>query len=171
MGGSEVDALTTSNYRATSTARSVGCEGTMNPTYFSALAALVGALIGGLTSFANSWLTQHNQLRFTHREAVKAKREELYTEFVNEASRLYTDAYEHQKESVADLVKLYSLIARMRLASPQAVIVAAEQALYGIAKAYLGPNFTLRELLFEVHKGELQFLRDFGEACRQDLES
>ena len=64
-GGSEVDALTTSNYRATSTTRSVGCEGTMTPTYFSALAALAGAMIGGLTSFANSWLTQHNQLRFT----------------------------------------------------------------------------------------------------------
>ena len=71
----------------------------MNPTIFSALSALAGALIGGLTSFASSWLTQHNQLRFTHREAVKAKREELYTEFVNEASRLFADAYEQDRKS------------------------------------------------------------------------
>ena len=48
-------------------------EGDLNPAYISALAALAGALIGGLTSFATSWLTQRAQLRHAHREAESAE--------------------------------------------------------------------------------------------------
>src|SRR5262245_33047275 len=36
--------------------------GDLNPAYISALAALAGAIIGGLTSFTTSWLTQRTQL-------------------------------------------------------------------------------------------------------------
>jgi hypothetical protein len=68
------------------------------------LSALGGAAIGGLTSFGSSWLTQRAQLRFTHLEAIKAKREELYAEFVDEAARLYGDALGHQKDDAADEV-------------------------------------------------------------------
>ena len=35
----------------------------MDAAYVSAFAALGGALIGGLTSFATSWLTQQTQAR------------------------------------------------------------------------------------------------------------
>ena len=35
----------------------------MDPAYFSAFAALAGSTIGGLTSLATSWLTQHVQFR------------------------------------------------------------------------------------------------------------
>jgi hypothetical protein len=34
-------------------------------------------------------VTQRTQLRYSHHEAVKAKREPLYAEFVDEATRLY----------------------------------------------------------------------------------
>ena len=37
----------------------------LNPAYLSALAALAGAAIGGLTSFATSWLTRRTQLSHT----------------------------------------------------------------------------------------------------------
>ena len=80
----------------------------MDAAYISALSALGGATIGGLASFGSSWLTQRTQLRFSHHEAIKAKREALYAEFVDEASRLYGDALGHQKDDVADLVKIYS---------------------------------------------------------------
>ena len=90
----------------------------MDTAYISALSALGGATIGGLASFGSSWLTQRTQLRFAHHEAIKAKREALYAEFVDEATRLYGDALGHQKDDVADLVKLYALIGRIMLASP-----------------------------------------------------
>ena len=90
----------------------------MDTAYISALSALGGATIGGLASFGSSWLTQRTQLRFAHHEAIKAKREALYAEFIDEAARLYGDALGHQKDEVADLVKIYALIGRIRLVSP-----------------------------------------------------
>ena len=33
----------------------------MNPAYISALAALAGSVIGGLTTFAAAWVTQRQQ--------------------------------------------------------------------------------------------------------------
>ena len=99
----------------------------MDAAYISALSALGGATIGGLASFGSSWLTQRTQLRFAHHEAIKAKREALYTEFIDEASRLYGDALGHQKDEVADLVKIYALIGRIRLVSPRPVVTAAER--------------------------------------------
>jgi hypothetical protein len=97
-------------------------EGDMDAAYVSALSALGGATIGGLASFGSSWLTQRTQLRFAHHEAIKAKREALYAEFVDEASRLYGDALGHQKDEVADLVKIYALIGRIRLVAPRPVV-------------------------------------------------
>ena len=63
----------------------------MDAAFISALSALGGATIGGLASFGSSWLTQRTQLRFAHHEAIKAKREALYAEFIEEAARLYGD--------------------------------------------------------------------------------
>ena len=141
----------------------------MDTAYISALSALGGATIGGLASFGSSWLTQRTQLRFAHHEAIKAKREALYAEFVDEATRLYGDALGHQKDDVADLVKLYALIGRIMLASPRPVVTAAQRTLDTIIQAYLGPNRTLHEVLEDVHQGGFHFFTEFGEACRDDL--
>jgi hypothetical protein len=97
----------------------------VDTAYISALSALGGAAIGGLASFGSSWLTQRTQLRFSHHETIKAKREALYAEFVDEASRLYGDALGHQKDDAADLAKLFALLGRIRLASPRPVVTAA----------------------------------------------
>jgi hypothetical protein len=141
----------------------------LDTAYISALSALGGATIGGLASFGSSWLTQRTQLRFSHHEAIKAKREALYAEFIGEATRLYGDALGHQKDDPADLVKLYALIERIRLVSPRPVVTATEQILDKIIQAYLGPNRTLREVLEDVHPGGFHFFAEFGEACREDL--
>ena len=141
----------------------------MDTAYISAFSALGGAVIGGLTSFGSSWLTQRTQLRFSHDEAIKARREELYVEFVDEAARLYGDALGHQKDDAADLCKLFALLGRIRLVSPRPVVTAAERTFDTIIETYLGPNRTLHEVLDDVHEGGFHFLIEFGEACRQDL--
>ena len=141
----------------------------MDTAYISALSALGGAAIGGLTSFGSSWLTQRTQLRFTHHEAIKVKREALYAEFVDEASRLYGDALGRQRDDTAELVKLFALLGRIRLVSPRPVVTAAERTFDTIVEAYLGPNRTMHEVLDDVHRGGFNFLIEFGEACRQDL--
>ena len=144
-------------------------EGDVDTAYISAFSALGGAVIGGLTSFGSSWLTQRTQLRFSHDEAIKARREELYVEFVDEAARLYGDALGHQKDDAADLCKLFALIGRIRLVSPRPVVTAAERTFDTIIETYLGPNRTMHEVLDDVHQGGFNFLIEFGEACRQDL--
>ncbi len=139
----------------------------MDPAYLSALSALAGATIGGLTSFATSWTTQWTQFRHAHREAEKAKLETLYNDFIAEASRLYGDALTHQTEEITGLVQLYALLGRMRLVSDRLVVVAAMRAVDIIIETYLGPNRTLHEMMTQ--KDELDFLTDFGDAARKSL--
>jgi len=67
-------------------------EGDLNPAFISAFAALAGAIIGGLTSFATSWFTQRAQLQSADRQARRAKLEALYNEYITQAAGLYVDA-------------------------------------------------------------------------------
>ena len=119
--------------------------------------------------FGSSWLTQRTQLLFARREGIKVRRAALYDEFVDEASRLYGDALGQQKDDATDLVKLFALLGRIRLASPRPVVTAAERTFDTIVETYLAPNRTMHEVLDDVHRGGFNFLIEFGEACRQDL--
>lgn len=141
----------------------------MNTAYLSAIAGLTGAGIGGLTSFATSWLTQRTQLADQHREAERKRRETLFNAFIAEASRLYGDALGHGKDDVTQLVKLYALVTRIRLTASPAVLMAAERAMDTIVDTYLKPNKTLHELKLFAEQGGMDFLHEFGEACRVEL--
>jgi hypothetical protein len=50
----------------------------MNPAYISAVAALAGSIIGGLTSLVTSWLTQRTQARAGELTRNRRRREKLY---------------------------------------------------------------------------------------------
>ena len=78
-------------------------------------------------------------------------------------------ALTHQADDVTNLVRLYALIGRMRLVSARAVIVAAERIEAKIFENYLGPNRTIQELREVARKDGMNFLTEFGEACREDL--
>jgi hypothetical protein len=145
-------------------------EDGLDAAYISALSALAGATIGGLTSFATSWTTQRTQLSHAHREAERAKLEALYSDFIAEASRLYGDALTHQTEEITGLVQLYAMVGRMRLISDRAVVDAAVRVEDTIVATYLGPNRSLPEMMDIVQKeGGINFLTEFGEASRKDL--
>src|ERR1700759_674880 len=64
----------------------------MNAAYVSAFAALAGSLIGGLTIFAAAWVTQRQQANVQWLLQEKTRRQELYQQFIEEASKLYVDA-------------------------------------------------------------------------------
>jgi hypothetical protein len=141
----------------------------MNPSYISAIAGLTGAAIGGVTSLATSWITQQTQARQREREIARTRRERLFTAFIEEASRLFADAIGHEKDDVDDLVRLYALVARMRLAASSPVVEAAERVVIGVIAAYQAPNRTLRELHLFAREGNLDPLLEFSEACREEL--
>jgi hypothetical protein len=144
---------------------------TMNPAYITAFAALAGSVIGGFTSFASTWLTQTKQARVGALTGDKKRRQKLYREFIDEASRLFAQALEHDKAQVADLVRIYAMINRMRLWSSPPVIDAAEKLVRLVIDTYLEPNKTFVELYDKLHSGAIDPLRKFSEACRRELET
>src|SRR5262245_64576964 len=91
--------------------------GIMDAAYFSGLAALAGSVIGGLTSLGATWMTQHSQLGAQRFARNLERRETLYKDFINEASRLYADAFEHDQTELANLVRLLAMISQMRVVS------------------------------------------------------
>jgi hypothetical protein len=147
----------------------------MNPAYISAFAALAGSIIGGLTSLATSWLTQRTQARAGELTRNRRRREKLYAKFIDEASNLYINALVHDEaqafEQAAELIRIYSVVSQMRVLSSRRVIEAADNILRKIADTYAAPKKTFPELREMLHKGAIDPLRDFSEACRAEFEA
>jgi len=143
----------------------------MNASVISALAALAGAIIGGLTSVLASLLAQRTQARAQWIVQEKLRREELYKEFIEEASKCYIDALQHDKGDIPALVTLYTKIGRMRVVSSPKVIETAEQIGRTILDTYLQPDKTFPELLEMVISKSIDIIGDFSEACREEFES
>jgi hypothetical protein len=144
-----------------------GCA--MNPSYLPALAALAGSAIGGLTSFTSAWLTQRRQDRSNRLSRDKARRQKLYKQFIDEASKLYADALVHDQGEVSALVSVYALIGRMRVLSNSAVIEKAEAVVRIIIDTYFAPNKTFPELRDLINSRSMDPLRAFSEECRREL--
>ena len=143
----------------------------MNASIITALAALAGAAIGGLTSVLASWLTQHAQARAQWIAQDKLRRQELYKEFIEAASKCYVDALQHDKADIPALVELYVRVGRMRILSSPNVVESAELVARTIIDTYLAPNKTFLELREMVNSGTIDLLRDFSETCRAEFES
>lgn len=141
----------------------------MDAAYYSAFAALAGSTIGGLTSLATSWLTQRAQFRAQQLGHDLSKREDLYKDFIEEASALYVDAYEHDKTDTSKLVNLYALVSRMRVRSAPKIVENAERVVRVIIETYLAPNKTFRDVPELLDKGAMDPLREFSNACREEL--
>ena len=142
----------------------------MDTATISALAALGGAFIGGLTSFATSWLTQRAQARTQQRAHALSRREELYKDFIEEASKLHADSLVRETPEVSQLVRLYTMISLMRVVSSTRIVQDADKVIRTIFNTYLAPNKTFPELRDIVNSGTIDLLRDFSEACREELQ-
>ena len=142
----------------------------MDSAYLPALAALAGSAIGGLTSFASAWLTQHRQDRTRRLSKDKTRRQKVYKQFIEEASKLYADALVHDDLQVSKLVSAYALISRMRLLSSPPVLQRAEAIVRMIVETYFAPNKTSVELRELLDRHAIDPLRAFSEACRAELE-
>jgi hypothetical protein len=142
----------------------------MDPAILSAVSALTGSLIGGVSSLAASWLSQREQFRAQTLVHEAVKREALYAEFIIEASKRLTDAWSHQAESPEVVAGLYSALERMRLTSSTEVIRVATQVVHFVIEAYADANKTFDEGRERLRSGDLgDPLRDFAEACRTEL--
>src|ERR1700730_9557094 len=143
----------------------------MNLAYLTALAALAGSAVGGLTSLASAWLTQPRQDRARRLSQEKARRQKLYKQFIDEASKLHADALVHDEAEVSALVSVYALISRMRVVSRPSVVEKAEAVVRMIVDTYFAPNKTFPELRALVNSHSVDPLRAFSEECRAELQT
>src|SRR5262245_10442894 len=142
----------------------------MDLAYISAFSALAGSAIGGLTSLAASWLSQHVQFRESQIARELSRREDLYRAFVEEASKWYAHAYENENARVSDLVNLWALVSRMRVLSSSAVVAAADRVVRRIIEQYRAPKKTLHDVVELLDHEALNPLFDFSNACRNELD-
>src|SRR6266404_1338043 len=140
----------------------------MDNAYLSAVAALAGSAIGALASFATTWLTQHAQQRAQRFGQAMARREHLYGDFIEEASKLITDALTHELDDPSKFVRLYALVGKLRLFASAIVISRAEEVMRCIYETYNLPNRDFRNLE-ATQERDVDVLRAFSEACREDL--
>jgi hypothetical protein len=142
----------------------------MSDAILPAVAALAGSAIGGLTSFASAWLTQHHQDRAKQASQDKGRRQALYRQFIDEASKLYADALAHDKSDISALVSIYALIGQMRIQSSLAVVGKAETIVRTIIETYFAPNKTFIEFRELVNGHTIDLLRPFTDECRAELQ-
>jgi hypothetical protein len=143
----------------------------VDASLLSALSALVGAVIGGLASFFASFFAQREQARARWIDQDRTRRQEVYKDFIEEASKCYADALQHDEADVPELVGLFATIGRMRVLSSRKVLAIAEELGRKILDIYRQPNKSFSELLEMANDKSFDLLRDFTEACREEFET
>src|SRR6266516_3323874 len=111
-----------------------------NTGYITALAALGGATLGGLTSFATSWTTLRTQMKAQRSANSKSNRQKLYKAFIDDAAKTYGDALIHDKLETTGLIDLHALVSRMRIVSSQPVIESAIKVVKVKSDTYSRPR-------------------------------
>lgn len=143
----------------------------MSSSLISALAALVGAGIGGLTSVLASWLTQHTQVKAEWLAHDRARRQEVYREFIEDASKCYVHALQHNEPDLATLGTVFAKIARIRVQSSADVVREADKIGRKIVDTYLAPDKRFEELRDMLANDSIDILGSFSDACRAEFEN
>jgi hypothetical protein len=143
----------------------------MDTNMLTAMAGVLGSLVGGSASVATTWVAQKT---LSKRELMRdelRKREALYGEFIGECARLLMDALGHTLERPETLLPAYALINRIRLCASPPVLAEAERLLRRITEQYFSSNLTVEELREIARSEDPDPLKDFGEACRVEMKS
>ena len=142
----------------------------IEPGYITGLAALGGAALGGLTSFATSWTTLRTQMKAQRTASSKSTRQKLYKDFIDASAKIYGDALIHNKLDITGLIDLHALVSQVRVISSGPVIEKAVNVVTVITETYGQPNRTPDELEAMIKNGTVDILRSFSEACRNEFE-
>ena len=142
----------------------------MDASIISALSALTGAAVGGLTSGIANWLNHRSQVRAQWILHEKTRRQILYRDFIEEAAKCYIDALQHDEADIPGLVGLYAKLSRMRTLSSKPVVHHAEDVARKILDTYLEPDKSFVELREMAIDGTIDLLQGFSDACHDEFE-
>ena len=142
----------------------------MDASIISALSALTGAAVGGLTSGIANLLNHRSQLRAQWLLHEKSRRQILYADFIDEASKCYIDALQHGEGDIPGLIGLYAKLSRMRAVSSAPVVQRADEVARKILDTYLEPDKSFVELREMAIDGTIDLLQGFSAACRHEFD-
>jgi hypothetical protein len=145
----------------------------MDASVISALAALTGTAVGGLTSVAANWVSHRAQIKAQWLQHEKNRRQILYRDFIDEASKCYIDALQHHEADadIPGLVGLYAKLSRMRVISSKPVVRCADHIAKRIMDTYLEPDRSFVELRDMAKTGAIDLLHEFSDAAREEFEA
>jgi hypothetical protein len=142
----------------------------VDASIISALAALTGAAVGGLTSGIANWLKHRSQVRAQLLMHERSRRQILYRDFIDEASKCYIDALQHDEADIPGLVGLYAKLNRMRVQSSRLVVQRADEVTRKILDTYLEPDKDFVQLREMAIDGSIDLLQGFSDACHDEFE-
>jgi len=145
----------------------------MEQSIITALSAVMGSLVGGASSIGTAWFTHRAQSKRELLNSDLRRREQIYTEFIVECSKLSVDALDNALDSPTTLMQVYALQNRIKLTSSREVVLATENAIKNIIAQYFKPRITIEQLRVELESEfeQIDPLREFSEACRKELRS
>lgn len=141
----------------------------MNPAIISALAALGGSSIGALAPVLSNFILERSVTRRELLNRQIAQRETLYSDFINEASRIYAKSVIRNLEGMDEIVTLYALVSRIRLMATESVVREAETFVKLIVTRFGEPNLTVEQIRTAALSTNGEPLDRFSLACRKEL--
>jgi hypothetical protein len=142
----------------------------MDVAYITALAALAGSVVGGLTTGVTTWMGVRSQARAGYLTQGMVQRQDLFRDFIVAASKTYGEALVSSELQIQEVVALWAMISRMRILCSPKTAACAEKVMFLIVDTYFEPNKTIRELR-DLMKSEagIDPLKDFSEVAREEL--
>ena len=141
----------------------------MDSGTLSTLAGLAGAVIGGATSLATTWLTTTAQARAARLAAERAARQDLYGRYMDEIAGLYAAAIRSEAADYDKTVGAFALKGRIALMASQPVVEAAETALKFVVDLSMGPRRGEAEVRSMIDSAEANVIDLFARACRAEI--
>jgi len=141
------------------------------------VAAIMGALVGGIASLTSAWVTERTRNRRDQMQREINKRETTYSEFIDKASKLYVTSATHTIDEednenlqvdLKEAVSLYGTASRIRLFASDRVIKEAEAVLDLILVQFGAESISVGQLRERKLK-ERDPLKSFSVSCRSEL--
>ncbi len=141
----------------------------MNAAYLSAMAALDRLCDRRLHVAGDDLADPARPGKIAATDPGQGETGDAFFEFIDEASVLYADAFTHEGTDLSKLSGLYAMISRMRLLVVEHIVEHAEKVSHLIIETYLAPNKTFRDVVMLKESGALDPMKEFSEACREEL--
>jgi hypothetical protein len=142
-------------------------------TVLTQVSGLLGALIGGGASFGVAVYNQRAGERIQRVTNEVTRRETIYADFLEKASKMLLSAYTHDEIVLgSEEQHLIGLINRMRLFAPHHIVGEAEAVLKAIVEVLLQPSIELRQLARDSlsKSPDPDPFLTFSLSCRADLD-